>query len=106
MVTFMKMSIEFATELINVYVSYTVTYDEVWVVMCFSAMCLINQIDEQYYLVLEDDKIKEKLECQFQYTLPVLRECNGSNYSLLVGGKRKKDKVDDDDELEIEAQNQ
>lgn len=46
MVTFMKMSIELATELINVYVSYTVTYDEIWVVMCFSAMCLINYIDE------------------------------------------------------------
>lgn len=59
MVTLTKMLIELASEVTNVFVTYTLTYDEVWTIMCFSAMTLIGAIDAQFFAVLANDKVKK-----------------------------------------------
>ena len=57
----MKLTIEFGIEVTEIQTTFTID-DELWIVMCYSALTVISSVDNQYYWILVNDKMKNKLE--------------------------------------------
>lgn len=70
LITILKLFIEVSCEITNVLITYSLAYDEVWQIMCYSAMTIIGTIDSQYFEVI-NDKLKDKLENEFEMALPL-----------------------------------
>ena len=69
-VCYMKFLIEVTVELLNIFTTYFIT-DQLYVVMCFSALLVISYVDQQYYETIEHP-LKTKLENEAEYQLPIL----------------------------------
>ena len=65
----MKLSVEFCVEITNILTGFKLD-DELWIIMCYTAICCISDMDEQYYQVFEDS-VKSRLEEQEEFQLSI-----------------------------------
>ena len=69
----LKMGCELSVEGIEVLTTYFLSYDELWVIMCYVAFTVIGYIDQQYFSVL-DDKMKHKFVDKYKKCLKIENE--------------------------------
>jgi len=82
----MKLSVEICVEITNILTGFQLN-DELWIIMCYTAICCISEMDEQYYEIA-DDKLKTRLEHELDYDLPLKREIR-TDISLLYSKESK-----------------
>ena len=72
-ICFMKFSCELLVEGIEVLTTYLLSYDELWVIMCYSAFIIICQIDNQYFEII-DNELKDKFTGKYKMCLKIENE--------------------------------
>lgn len=60
-------------EAIEVFTTYFLSYDELWVIMCYIAFVGISHIDAQCFMTT-DDKMKHKLVDKYKLCLKIENE--------------------------------
>ena len=68
----MNIICELMIELVEVLTTFVLN-DELWIVMCYSAMTCISYIATQYFILM-DDSMKTKLVTQNNYSLKIENE--------------------------------
>ena len=71
-----KLLVILSIEVLNVW-NVTMLDSELWVVMCFSAFCTIQDLDTQYFKYLQSD-IKDRLLDKYKCKLPIEEQYHSS----------------------------
>ena len=66
----LKLICELSIEAVEVLTTYFLSYDELWVIMCYSAFTVIGYIDQQYFETM-DDKVKSKFIYKYNLCLRI-----------------------------------
>ena len=69
----MKLSVEILIEVIEIKTTFNLN-DELWIVMCYSAMLCICWLDQQYYYAITDEHMKIKFSMEAECCLPIIKK--------------------------------